>query len=53
MDSGLFDVAFLLVFGFGPLAAMAVCVLRQDRRQNRKLPYLWKTAGHRAEGVLK
>ena len=53
MDSELFDVAFLLLVGFTPLAVMAVGAWRIDHpRQNRKMPYLYRTAGHRAKAVL-
>jgi hypothetical protein len=54
MESGLIDVAILLLVGFLPLAVMAVGAWRIDHpRQNRKLPYLYRTAGHRVEGVVK
>jgi len=53
MDS-MIDVAFLLIVGFGPIAVMLVGGWRIDHpRQNRKLPYLYRTAGHRVEGMLK
>ena len=53
MDSELFDVAFLLVVIFTPLVVMAIGAWRIDHpRQNRKLPYLWKTAGNKVKGIL-